>query len=214
MATGNRFAEESSALGERAEGAVKDAAGEVTDNRSLESEGERENRAGREPKAATNVSDETILPGDAWEIGGEGWDAPAVFLRWNRDWFGIGQQGDGESKRWRRDWRKGGAILATVAAIGTSIAIPGPGVVVAGPIATAFAGAGVGGPAGGIIGALIGWGVPEERAKLYESDLKDGGIVLGVSPRSDDDAVYFEGEWKGYNGRNIYCLVAAATSIC
>jgi uncharacterized protein YjbJ (UPF0337 family) len=72
MATGNRFAEESSALGERAEGAVKDAAGEVTDNRSLESEGERENRAGREPKAATNVSDETILPGDAWEIGGEG----------------------------------------------------------------------------------------------------------------------------------------------
>ena len=72
MATRNRFAEESSALGERAKGAVKDAAGEVTDNRSLEREDEREDRAMRERQAATNVSDETILPGDAWEVGGEG----------------------------------------------------------------------------------------------------------------------------------------------
>ena len=72
MATRNRFAEESSALGERAKGAVKDTAGEVTDNRSLDSEGEREDRAGRKRQTATNVSDETILPGDAWEVGGEG----------------------------------------------------------------------------------------------------------------------------------------------
>jgi len=72
MATRNRFAEESSALGERAKGAIKDAAGEVTDNRSLEREDEREDRARRERQAATNVSDETILPGDAWEVGGEG----------------------------------------------------------------------------------------------------------------------------------------------
>jgi hypothetical protein len=97
-----------------------------------------------------------------------------------------------------------GAILAAVAAVGTSIAIPGLGLAIAGPIAAVLAGAGAGGLTGGIIGALIGWGIPEERAKLYESDLKDGGIVLGVSPRNDDDAAYFEGEWKGYNGRNIY----------
>jgi uncharacterized protein YjbJ (UPF0337 family) len=72
MVTRNRFAEESSALGERAKGAVKDAAGAVTDNRSMDREVERENRAGRERQAATNVSDETILPGDAWDVGGEG----------------------------------------------------------------------------------------------------------------------------------------------
>jgi uncharacterized protein YjbJ (UPF0337 family) len=72
MATRNSFAEESSARGEHAKGAVKDAAGEAPDNRSLESEGERENSAGRERYAATNVSDEIILPGDAWEVGGEG----------------------------------------------------------------------------------------------------------------------------------------------
>jgi hypothetical protein len=95
-----------------------------------------------------------------------------------------------------------GAILATVAAIGRSIAIPGLGVVIAGPIAAALAGAG--GLTGGIIGALIGWGIPEERAKLYEFDLKYGDIVLGVIPRNDDAAADFEGEWLGYNGRNIY----------
>jgi hypothetical protein len=97
-----------------------------------------------------------------------------------------------------------GAILASVVAIGTSIAIPGLGLFIAGPIAVALAGAGAGGLTGGIIGALIGWGIPEERAKLYESDLKNGGIVLGVIPHNDDDVAYFEGEWKGYNGRNVY----------
>jgi uncharacterized protein YjbJ (UPF0337 family) len=72
MATRNSFAEGSSALGEHAKGAVKYAADAVTGNTSLEGEGERENHAGRERQAATNVSDETVLPGDAWEVGGEG----------------------------------------------------------------------------------------------------------------------------------------------
>lgn len=97
-----------------------------------------------------------------------------------------------------------GAILAAVAAIGTSIAIPGLGLVIAGPIALALAGAGAGAVTGGMIGTLIGWGIPEERAKLYESDLKSGGILLGVSPHNDADAAYFEGQWKEYNGRNVY----------
>ena len=97
-----------------------------------------------------------------------------------------------------------GAILAAIVAVGTSIAIPGLGLVIAGPIAAAMAGAGAGGLTGGIIGALIGWGIPEERAKLYETDLKNGGIVLGVNPRNDDDAAYFESEWNGYKGRNVY----------
>lgn len=97
-----------------------------------------------------------------------------------------------------------GAILAAVAAIGSSIAIPGLGLVIAGPIALALAGAGAGAVTGGLIGTLIGWGIPEEHAKLYESDLKSGGIILGVSPHNDADAAYFEEQWKVYNGRNIH----------
>ena len=97
-----------------------------------------------------------------------------------------------------------GATLAALAAIGTTLALPGLGLLIAGPIAAAFAGAGAGALTGGLIGALVGHGIPEEHAKLYESDLKSGGIILGVSPHNDADAAYFEGQWKEYSGRNIY----------
>jgi hypothetical protein len=55
-----------------------------------------------------------------------------------------------------------GAIVAAVIAVGTSIAIPPLGLVVAGPIVAALAGAGAGGAAGGLLGALIGAGIREE----------------------------------------------------
>ena len=40
--------EETSAAGQRVKGAIKDAAGELTDNEELEDKGERENEAGRD----------------------------------------------------------------------------------------------------------------------------------------------------------------------
>nr|HMS42256.1 hypothetical protein [Pyrinomonadaceae bacterium] len=61
-----------------------------------------------------------------------------------------------------------------------------------------------GGLTGGLIGALIGSGIPEERAKLYDEGIRNGGAVVGVNPRSDVDANYFENEWRGYNGQHIY----------
>ncbi|MBV8856623.1 MAG: hypothetical protein JOZ02_06665 [Acidobacteria bacterium] len=97
-----------------------------------------------------------------------------------------------------------GATLAAIAAIGTTVALPGLGLLVAGPIAAALAGAGAGGATGGIIGALVGAGIPEERVKHYEKGLKEGGIVMGVTPRSDEDAEYFEREWKNHHGEEVY----------
>ncbi len=44
----NSVAEETSATGQRIKGAIKDAAGDLTDNESLEEKGERENAAGRD----------------------------------------------------------------------------------------------------------------------------------------------------------------------
>jgi len=96
-----------------------------------------------------------------------------------------------------------GAVLGAIAAIGTSIAIPGLGLVIAGPLAAGLAGAGAGALTGGLVGALVGWGIPEEHAKRYESGIKAGGIVMGVRPRSDDDADYLEREWST-SGRNVY----------
>lgn len=98
-----------------------------------------------------------------------------------------------------------GAIAAAIAAIGTSLAIPGLGIVIAGPIAAALAGAGAGGATGGLIGALIGAGIPEERAKIYDEGVRNGGIVMGVKSRNDEDADYFENEWRNkYRGESVY----------
>jgi hypothetical protein len=98
----------------------------------------------------------------------------------------------------------GGAIGATagiIAAIGTSVIIPGLGFVVAGPLAAGLAGAGAGGITGGIIGALVGAGMPKERAEKYERGIKDGHIVMTVNLHNSEDADYFEAEWRkhGYD---------------
>lgn len=97
-----------------------------------------------------------------------------------------------------------GAIAAAIAAVGTSIAIPGLGLVIAGPIAAAIAGAGAGGAAGTVVGALIGWGIPEERVKHYETGIKEGGILMGVEPRTEADAELLEREWRNARGENVY----------
>lgn len=97
-----------------------------------------------------------------------------------------------------------GAIAAAVAAVGTSLVVPGLGLVFAGPLAAALAGAGAGGAAGGLLGALIGAGIPEERVKHYEQGIKDGGILMGVRPRSDEDAAHFQDEWTTAGGQHVY----------
>jgi hypothetical protein len=74
-----------------------------------------------------------------------------------------------------------GAIAAAIAAAGTTLAIPGLGLLIAGPIAAGLAGAGAGAATGGLLGALVGWNIPEERVKRYEQDIKKGGILMGAS---------------------------------
>lgn len=97
-----------------------------------------------------------------------------------------------------------GAAAGIIAAIGTSLVIPGLGLIIAGPLAAGLAGAGAGGITGGIVGALVGWGIPEDRAKVYEKDLKEGHIVLSVKPHSDTDADYIEEEWRQYEAQDVY----------
>ncbi len=97
-----------------------------------------------------------------------------------------------------------GAIAAAVAAVGTTIALPGLGLVIAGPVAAALAGAGAGGAAGTLVGALIGWNIPEERVKEYEAGIREGGILMGVRPRNDEDATHLEQHWRDASGQAVY----------
>jgi hypothetical protein len=96
-----------------------------------------------------------------------------------------------------------GALLGVLAAVGT-IALPGIGLVAMGPIAAALAGGATGAVGGGLLGGLIGAGIPEDRARQYESGIREGNIVMGVTPRSEEDAEYFDREWRSYRGEQIY----------
>lgn len=96
-----------------------------------------------------------------------------------------------------------GAIIAGIAAIGTSVVLPGLGLVVAGPLAAALVGAGAGGLTGGLIGALVGYGVPEEHAAEYETGVKNGGVFMGVNARNDEDAQYFHNEFNRSGGSHV-----------
>lgn len=97
-----------------------------------------------------------------------------------------------------------GAVIGAVAAIGTSVALPGLGLIIAGPLAAGLAGAGAGGLTGGVVGALVGSGIPEERAEVYDQGIREGHIVMGVRPRTEEDAEYLEREWRNSRGEEIY----------
>ena len=90
-----------------------------------------------------------------------------------------------------------GALVGALTAIGSNVLLPGLGLIVAGPLAAGLAGAGAGAATGGLIGALTGAGVPEDEARRYESDIKDGGIYMGYKPRNDEDARYSYDRWHG-----------------
>jgi hypothetical protein len=79
-----------------------------------------------------------------------------------------------------------GAILGGLAGIGT-LAIPGLGpFIAAGPIMGALSGAGVLGTTGGIVGALIGLGIPEYEAKRYEGRLQGGNALISVHTETSE----------------------------
>jgi hypothetical protein len=73
-----------------------------------------------------------------------------------------------------------GGALGWLAGAG-ALLIPGVGpFVAAGPIMAAIAGAGIAGTIGGVAGALMGSGIPENEAKKYEEYLKGGAMLLSV----------------------------------
>ncbi len=83
----------------------------------------------------------------------------------------------------------GGAITALVAgltAVGTIAATGGLGLLAAGPLVSALAGAGAGAIGGSIIGGAIGAAIPEHEVKHYEDALKKGAVLVGVTYENSD----------------------------
>ena len=60
--------------------------------------------------------------------------------------------------------------------------------VAAGPLLATLSGMGLGASVGGLAGGLIGIGIPEYEAKVYEGHIGRGGILVAVHCE-DSDAV-------------------------
>lgn len=96
-----------------------------------------------------------------------------------------------------------GAALGWLAGIG-ALAIPGVGpFIAAGPIMAALGGAAVGTAAGGLIGALVGMGIPEIEAKRYEEKVRGGNILLSVHVESGDERTIAKEILKRHNADDI-----------
>ncbi len=71
----------------------------------------------------------------------------------------------------------------------SALVIPGIGPIVgSGIIVATLAGAGLGAAAGGLIGALTAQGVPDVEARVYQSRVQEGQILLTVHAESDEEA--------------------------
>lgn len=92
-----------------------------------------------------------------------------------------------------------GGVAGLLVGIG-AVTIPGIGaLLIGGPIAAALgltgaaavtvSGAVTGALAGGLVGALVSLGVPEEEAKVYESRIREGAVLVAVPVKDKDDEV-------------------------
>ncbi len=80
-----------------------------------------------------------------------------------------------------------GGALGWIAGIG-SLAIPGVGLfIAAGPIMGALSGMAIGAAVGGIAGGLVGLGIPELEAKIYEGKIHAGNILISVHTEDSDE---------------------------
>ena len=72
-----------------------------------------------------------------------------------------------------------GGVLGLIGGLSV-IALPGVGAVAELGIvlANTLLGSGIGAAGGGLVGALIGWGIPEDRAKYYDELLSQGQYVV------------------------------------
>lgn len=92
-----------------------------------------------------------------------------------------GEQAAGGAKAGATAGGVTGGIIGLLPSLGV-LAIPGVGPIaeIGVILANTLIGGGIGAASGGLLGALIGWGVPEDRANYYNDKLTQGYYVVLV----------------------------------
>jgi uncharacterized membrane protein len=126
--------------------------------------------------------------GELRERGIRSEDVSIIVRDDRRDRRTRGGDGDSSLRMGRQDVGEG---VATGGAIGGAagllagagaLAIPGVGpILAAGPLAAALSGA----VTGGIAGGLVDYGIPEQRGRHYEEQVRQGNILAVVRCRRD-----------------------------
>ncbi|HYB02258.1 MAG TPA: hypothetical protein VED37_18690 [Ktedonobacteraceae bacterium] len=100
-----------------------------------------------------------------------------------------------------------GGIIGGVLGAAAALLIPGFGPAIAGGILLATIGAaGIGALAGGLIGALVSIGVPEEEAHHYQHELKKGHTIVTVKASSGyDDVIAIMRRNRAIDAKIRYC---------
>lgn len=107
-----------------------------------------------------------------------------------------------------------GGIIGLIGSLSV-LAIPGVGIATEAAVllGNALLGGGLGAAGGSLIGALIGWGIPEEQAKYYEELLSQGSYLVLVEGTEAEikgaEAILLNRQirnWNIYNMANAHNL--------
>jgi hypothetical protein len=105
-----------------------------------------------------------------------------------------------------------GELFGWIAGIG-AMAIPGFGAVIAGgPIAWAVLSVGALAGAGGLIGGLIGLGIPEKESQHFHGRLRKGEILLSVHCENADGMMKAKEALIHTGAEDVYSLHATKAS--
>ncbi|EAW35317.1 general stress protein [Lyngbya sp. PCC 8106] len=98
-----------------------------------------------------------------------------------------------------------GGLIGLVGSLGV-LAIPGVGPVaeLGLILANTLIGGGIGAVGGGLVGALIGWGLPEDKAQYYNSRVHEHGDYLVLMEGTDQEIRNAEALLNDYKVRDLH----------
>ncbi len=102
-----------------------------------------------------------------------------------------------------------GGTLGLLAGIG-ALAIPGLGpLIAAGPLLATLSSVAAGAPLGGVMGALVGLGIPEIEARRYEGKLRSGNVLVAVHTEDRQEQEVAERIFRTSRAENVFSTSAA-----
>lgn len=95
-----------------------------------------------------------------------------------------------------------GAVVAGLTLVG-AVATGGAGLLIAGPLVAALAGAGAGAAGGSVLGGLVGLAIPEHEVKHYEEAVRNGAVLIGVECINDDERKMTKDIFKQFDAKTV-----------